>query len=329
MKKILLSVLSVVLFVPAFAQTRIDMQAHIGSAEANMAYSTYIDKQDAYYTGRYSADSLLSLKGDSLFARLNELMGQTSHIDESSFTYNSLRDEYVNVDTDLNDDTRVIGYYNGASLPGAWNGTSNYNREHTWPQSCGADKSIPMGHDMQSVRPTSISVNSDRGNTPYGESSGYYDPDEVTINNPDYKKSNNGSYRGDAARIILYDYIVYGERAGHQNNLYNGNAQLLSKLGKANQSVFESVEVMVDWSEADSVSLTEMVRNDGAQDYQGNRNPFIDFPQLVRRLLMPETVVDPVTGMENNRATEKAKKIIRDGRVYIVRGDRIYTVLGL
>ena len=325
MKKILLSVLSGVLFVPAFAQTRIDMQAHIGSAEANMAYSAYVAKQNAYYTGRYCADSLPSLKGDELFARLNELMGQT--IDMSGKSYNSLRYEYVHVDRDLNNAANIIGYYDGRSMKGTWDSGNTYNREHTWPQSKGADKSIPMGHDMQSVRPTSTAVNSDRGNTPYGETGNYYDPDDVKINNPDYKKSNNGSYRGDAARIILYDYIVYGERAGHKNKMYNGNAQLLSKLGT--DGVFESIDVMVRWSEADSVSLTEMVRNDGAQDYQGNRNPFIDFPQLVRRLLLPETVTNPITGIESNREEEKAKKIIRDGRVYIVRGDRIYTILGL
>ena len=35
----------------------------------------------------------------------------------------------------------------------------------------------------------------------------------------------------------------------------------------------------------DPVSLTEMVRNDGAQDYQGNRNPFIDYPELAIQML--------------------------------------------
>mgnify|MGYP003466965136 len=136
-----------------------------------------------------------------------------------------------------------------------------------------------MGHDMQSVRPTNTSVNSSRGNTAYGESGSYYDPDdEISINNSAYKKINLGTYRGDAARVILYDYLVYGQAGSYKNGLYNGNAQLLSKLGTS--GVFESIRVLLKWHMQDPPSLTEMVRNDGAQDYQGNRNPMIDFPEL-------------------------------------------------
>ena len=35
----------------------------------------------------------------------------------------------------------------------------------------------------------------------------------------------------------------------------------------------------------DPVSLTEMVRNDGGQNYQGNRNPFIDYPEMAIEML--------------------------------------------
>ena len=71
---------------------------------------------------------------------------------------------------------------------------------------------------------------------------------------------------------------MYGEAGGNKNSLYNGNAQLLSKLGSS--GVFESIHVLLKWHMQDPPSLTEMVRNDGAQDYQGNRNPIIDFPEL-------------------------------------------------
>lgn len=266
-----------------FAAIGVDMQAHMGTKEAQEAYNTYINKQSAYYTGTYSYSNLSALSGNDLFGALNTLMGNTSRIGNSSFSYNSLRSEYKNVDKDLNRSGYIIGYYNGASFSGVWDSGATWNREHTWPQSKGADKSIPMGHDMQSVRPTHTSVNSSRGNDAYGESGAYYDPDEVSISNSYYKTTNMGSYRGDAARVILYDYIVYGEAGGHKNKLYNGNAQLLSKFGSA--GVFESAAVLLKWHMNDPVSLTEMVRNDGAQTYQGNRNPFIDYPELAIQVL--------------------------------------------
>ena len=204
-------------------------------------------------------------------------MGNTCKLNAWGLDYGDLRYAYVDVDRDLNRSGYIIGYYDGKQLDGDWG--SGWNREHTWPQSKGAKKETTMGHDMQSVRPTNTSVNSSRGNTAYGEGSSYYDPDdEISINNSAYKKINLGTYRGDAARVILYDYLVYGEAGGNKNSLYNGNAQLLSKLGTS--GVFESIQILLKWHMQDPPSLTEMVRNDGAQDYQGNRNPIIDFPEL-------------------------------------------------
>lgn len=284
MKKIILIYLSLTLVCGSlFAAIGVDMQAHMGTKEAQEAYSTYVSKQAAYYKGTYSYSNLSALSGNDLFGALNTLMGNTSRIGGSSFSYNSLRDQYKNVDKDLNRSGYIIGYYNGASFSGVWDSGATWNREHTWPQSKGANKSIPMGHDMQSVRPTHTTVNSSRGNDAYGESEAYYDPDEVSISNSYYKSTNMGSYRGDAARVILYDYVVYGEAGGHKNSLYNGNAQLLSKFGS--DGVFESAAVLLKWHMNDPVSLTEMVRNDGAQTYQGNRNPFIDYPELAIQVL--------------------------------------------
>ena len=255
----------------------IDMQAHVASDEGKEAYTDYISEQNAYYTGNYAYDQLITLTGNELFGRINQLMGNTCKLNAWGLDYGDLRYAYVDVDRDLNRSGYIIGYYDGKQLDGDWG--SGWNREHTWPQSKGAKKETTMGHDMQSVRPTNTSVNSSRGNTAYGEGSSYYDPDdEISINNSAYKKINLGTYRGDAARVILYDYLVYGEAGGNKNSLYNGNAQLLSKLGTS--GVFESIQILLKWHMQDPPSLTEMVRNDGAQDYQGNRNPIIDFPEL-------------------------------------------------
>jgi len=280
MKRILISIALCALSWGAWA---VDMQAHMGSREAQETYSQYLGKQAAYYTDTYAPEALRALSGDDLFGALNTLMGNTCRIADTRYSYDNLRNQYKYVDKDLNTNAYIIGYYDGSSINGSWDSGKTWNREHTWPQSKGADKSLPMGYDMQSVRPASTAVNSERGNTPYGESSNYYDPNVISINNALYVQTNLGSYRGDAARVILYDYIVYGQAGGHKNSLYNGNAQLLSKLGKS--GVFESIPVLLKWHMNDPVSLTEMVRNDGAANYQGNRNPFIDYPELAIQML--------------------------------------------
>ncbi len=294
MKKTILIFTSLLLVASVWAQ-QIDMQAHVGSDEGLAAYDDYLTEQADYYVGSCAPTALATLSGDQLFGVLNTLMGGTCLLEASgyNYSYNSLRSAYVNVDRDLNNPGYIIGYYDGCKLNGQWDGGSTWNREHTWPQSKGADKSISMGHDMQSVRPTSTAVNSDRGNTAYGESPNYYDPTDVAINNTAYKTINRGSYRGDAARVILYDYLVYGKVGNYQNDLYNGNAQLLNKLGTS--GVFESVEVLLKWHMEDPPSLTEMVRNDGGQDYQGNRNPFIDFPEIAVEILCSQVTTYNVT----------------------------------
>jgi endonuclease I len=268
----------------------IDMQAHVGTDEARQAYDQYVERQAMYYEDDCAYHYLRLLTGDELFGRLNSLMGSTCRIASSSLDYGTLRYAYVSVDTDLNKPGNIIGYYNGTSFAAVWDNGNTWNREHTWPQSKGVKKEKPMGYDMQSVRPTLKSVNSSRGNDAYGENGSCYDPDEVAIKNDDYRPENLGSYRGDAARVIIYDYIVYGEAGGYKNQLYNGAAQLLNKLGSA--GVFESIPILIKWHMQDPPSLTEMVRNDGAQDYQGNRNPMIDYPELALQIFLNHNSVN-------------------------------------
>ncbi len=269
-----------------FAWAEIDMQAHVASDDAKEAYTDYVNQQADYYSGNYAYEKLFLQSGTTLFGSLNTLMGNTCKNGQSGYDYGELRYEYVNVDKDLNKEGYIIGFYNGASFKAVWDSGKTWNREHTWPQSKGANKSIPMGYDMQSVRPTLKSVNGSRGNKAFGESGGYYDPNEIGITNAQYDKKNNGTYRGDCARVIMYDYIVYGKAGSYSNSLYNGNAQLLSKLGSS--GLFESVEIMLKWHMQDPPSLTEMVRNDGGEKYQGNRNPFIDYPELAILMLADE-----------------------------------------
>lgn len=290
------------------------MQAHVASDEAKAAYTTYQAKQSAYYTGNYTYANMITQTGNTLFGTINTLMGNTCLNGNSGYSYNALRSEYVNVDKDLNNSGYIIGYYNGQSINGTWDSGATWNREHTWPQSKfkgsnSSGTSLPMGYDMQSVRPASTSVNSGRGNTAYGEGSSYYNPDsESSISNTSYNSRNNGTYRGDCARVILYDYVVYGKWGSYSNSLYKSsvNADLLTQIGSNSNSVFESIAILLKWHMQDPPSLTEMVRNDGGQDYQGNRNVFIDYPELAINMLKDESGVTINTVTYNIGATETA-----------------------
>ena len=285
----LFTLIILIALLPLRLIAQIDMQAHVGSDEGKDAYTTYETKQSAYYTGNYTYANLIELTNDALFGRINTLMGNTCLL-KSGYSYEKLKDAYKTVDRDLNTSGYIIGYYNGASIHGDWvSGGTTWNREHTWPQSKGA-RTGPISYDMQSVRPAQSNINSSRGNKGYGESGSYYDPNEIAISKGNYNPSNLGSYRGDCARVIMYDYLVYGHAGGYQNALHSGTAQLLEKIGsnpvKSDSIVFESLRFMLKWHMQDPPSLTEMVRNDGAQNYQGNRNPLIDYPELAIQVFL-------------------------------------------
>ena len=283
----------------------IDMQAHVASDEGKAAYTTYTNKQTAYYTGNYTYANLIALTNDALFERINTLMGNTNNITDSKFSYGALRYAYVGVDYDLNNKNNIICYYDGNSMSANWGDGNQFNREHVWPQSFGAADSSPMGYDMQSVRPCLPSTNSSRGKKGYGETTGthIYDPDKSTNKNySNYNPQNLGSYRGDAARMIMYDYLCYGEAGGNKNSLYNGKAQVLQSFGTSEDKIFESLHIMLKWHMQDPPSLTEMVRNDGAQDYQGNRNPLIDYPELAIQVFLDDGITT-YTVTESSAAT--------------------------
>jgi endonuclease I len=166
-----------------------------------------------------------------------------------------------------------------------WNG---WNREHVWPQSLGGGNTTGGGADLHHVRPSDAGVNSSRGNKKYGESGN--SPNEKYGSNPavgvlggtynsDYFEPLD-NVKGDVARICLYVYVRWGEDWG---------ADSITE-------VFQSVDVLLEWCELDPVDTWEMGRNEVVQNIQGNRNVFIDYPELAWLLYekeVPEGMITP------------------------------------
>ena len=167
---------------------------------------------------------------------------------------------------------KISSFYSGKEIGPSWDG--GWNREHTWPNSKGLGGSDE--DDIMMLRPTSTSENSSRGNTAYGESGGYYHPNSES----------GGKYdlRGDVARIFLYVYVRWGNVNG------NGSYSTWGTRG-----VMESVEVMLDWMEADPVDTWELGRNDSVESITGTRNVFVDYPELAFMLFGVDVPADMAT----------------------------------
>ncbi|MBR3772397.1 MAG: endonuclease, partial [Clostridium sp.] len=95
--------------------------------------------------------------------------------------------------------------------------------------------------------------------------------------------------KGDVARIYLYMYVRW-----QQPNLYQdvstSNLPAFDSDDNANNglAVIESLDTLLKWIEEDPVDTWELSRNDIVEDVQGNRNVFIDYPELAWKLFGKE-----------------------------------------
>lgn len=182
----------------------------------------------------------------------------------------TLSRQLQDADEDPNNPENMILFYTQASVKKCYsNGAKNWNREHCWPQnlSNGCWGKNDAGSDMLHIRPTYETTNGKRSNLKYGKSSGSM----CKYNGYDYGRADKTYFepldvvKGDAARIIMYTWTAWKEYYG-------------SKLPDVT-SVFESVELMLEWHLNDLPSQIELNRNDFVQaSPQKNRNPFVDHP---------------------------------------------------
>jgi endonuclease I len=158
-----------------------------------------------------------------------------------------------------------------------------YNREHSLPKSWFNDE-MPMYTDLFHIYPTDGYVNGKRSNYPYGE---VVNPTWISTNGS--KLGNNSysgysgvvfepidEYKGDLARTYFYMATCY-----YDKNLSSDNG---SAMFSGSQLKSWALEMLMEWHHNDPVSQKEITRNDAVYYIQNNRNPFIDYPQLVDKI---------------------------------------------
>ncbi len=236
--------------------------------------------EDFYDDNNVTYAQLASLSGSSstgdvpyssLYEALHELMYENL---DNPTSYDATRPLFQYTDCE-NSGGKISSFYSGKAIGPAWDSGKTWNREHCWPNSKsngGSNSNTQRETDIMMLRPASVSENSSRSNTAYGEGSSFYDPNELGQN-----------VRGDAARIVLYVYVCWGGSSAHDGAL---------NYMWGSSGVMESKEVLLKWMEEDPVDTWELGRNDSVEAITGTRNVFVDYPELAFLLFNEDIPAD-------------------------------------
>lgn len=158
-------------------------------------------------------------------------------------------------------------------------------REHSVPKSWwklnGSVEYTPAYSDMWNLYPSDGAANQAKLNYPLGLTSSTSFNNGVTKVGGAQTGYGGGSryvfepddeYKGDFARAYMYVATVYDDINWVINYMYKKEAYpTLVPWAK---------EMLLQWCRQDPVDQKEIDRNNVVEQYQGNRNPFVDFPEL-------------------------------------------------
>ena len=239
-------------------------------------------------------NSANGLTGNSLKEALHNIV--KGH---SSISYSNLWNAFWSTDNkgngvvwDMYSDGANYTYYLGQDQCGNYTGEGDcYNREHSWPSSWFNNDGTART-DLHHIFPVDGWVNNKRGNYPFGE-----------VRSASWT-SQNGSklgtckttgysgtvfepideYKGDFARAIMYMSVRYYSEDGSW-----GSSDMTTK----SEIKPWAIDMLLRWNEQDPVSQKEIDRNNVIyNDYQHNRNPFIDHPEYARMIWDPNWSVN-------------------------------------
>ncbi|MFN5921929.1 MAG: endonuclease [Bacteroidota bacterium] len=180
-----------------------------------------------------------------------------------------------------------------------------YNREHTMPQSWFVSAN-PMTSDVHHLMASDGKVNGERGNFPYGNvttvayTSLYGGKRGTGTTNSGYTGTvfePIDEYKGDVARAQLYMATRYENLIASWQGNGNADEVLAGNSFPAYDSWY--INLLISWNNLDPVSDKEIKRNNAIYSLQGNRNPYIDSPQLVQRIWGGSLPSEPTANASN------------------------------
>lgn len=171
--------------------------------------------------------------------------------------------------------------YTGAFAPsggGGWN-VSGFSREHIFPRSWMQTNAVSGTFEHDDYHNLALANNNDvnekRSNYPLGNVvSG---ANNIWFESKRGRDANNNivyevrdEFKGDVARAIFYMSVAYNGKSGSW--AFND----LPSLGPN-----QNIDLLKEWHFQDLPDKLEIAKHEFIYDLQNNRNPFIDFPELV------------------------------------------------
>ena len=227
---------------------------------------------------------------------------------------------------------------------------SGCNIEHSFAKSWWGGSKNDAYKDCYHLNPSNTTANSSRSNYPLGVPTKDLKDQSVTgslkVGRATYEGETcwvfepKDEYKGDFARAYFYMATCYGDELTWRLD----NKDVGSKYAMRNDSYLEfrdwEIEVLLTWHRQDPVSEKETKRMDAVSDFQHNRNPYIDYPELAEYIwgnkkgiavkwseLTGEVTSVPATIAPAGTST--VRKIIRNGQVLIERNGVVYSIIGM
>ena len=244
----------------------------------------------------YYPNSLEGKNGAELKTELHNLLKNHTRLPYGSRDYNQIACTWtVFKKSDVRPNGKVWDMYsnNSYNFSNGAGATKGMNIEHSVPKSWWGDAydetATPLtrfkydgSYDLHHLTPSDAAANTAKSNYPLGEvGSPLFDNGVTKVGTGQANgRATNlfepaDEYKGDFARMYLYFVTCYQD--------YSWKSSALSMFAQNSYPTLNAYgqSLLLKWHRQDPVSQKEIDRNNAVYSFQGNRNPFIDYPNMV------------------------------------------------
>ena len=224
-------------------------------------------------------DSLKGKKGAALKNAVHEIIKDADVLSYGSGNGHTWEGFYT---TD-NDNGYVVDRYSNErrQFTSKSDAVSGMNIEHSFPKSWWGGSKNQAYQDLYNLMPSDSKANSSKSNYGMGEvTDATYDNGCIKVGGSSLGSKikmwqPSKEWQGDFSRGYMYMATTY------QNLSWTGEG--LNSLEQGDYPTLKewAYKLYIKWAKEDPVDAREVARNNAVSKIQGNRNPFIDFPNLM------------------------------------------------